>query len=69
MSRNFVKIWCEWEVGQDEVIFKTAAMGIRWLDLRLKECGINETVNDLMDQGLCGFEPIQLVEKINENDY
>lgn len=68
MSKNLVKLWVEWDVGQDEVVFKTAASAIRWLEKQLKEFGIEYSVSQLEEEGLFGFEPVRLVEELDASD-
>lgn len=51
---------CEWDVGQETRTFATVEACSDWLKGALKDCGIEDDFAELEDEGLVGFEEIEL---------
>jgi len=60
---NLVYIWCEWDVGQEGVVFEDEDTAIEWLREYLPYSGIEETVEELLAQGLVGFKSAMIIYK------
>lgn len=60
------KIWCEWDIGQDALIFSSEVTARKWLNsLNLKEelcMEEGETLEDLIADGFISFSTLTLVE-------
>lgn len=65
---NYIKLWCEWDYGQDAVIFSNESVAKNWLCAsmgghdELTEMGFG-SVEGVFDEGLAGFNIISLIEK------
>lgn len=62
-----IRIWCEWDIGQERLIFKTREKAEAWLmgNVNLQEvieCSEGEftSVNCVIDAGLIGFETLEV---------
>jgi len=68
MSRTFLKMWCEWDYGQDDVLFVTEDCGKRWLERQIIRVDgswprdiFGENIQTIFDEGLAGFSVVTLV--------
>lgn len=65
--KTFLKLWCEWDFGQDGFIFDDEATGKAWLKETILNSGntLDElgfiSVEQIFDEGLAGFDIVQLV--------
>lgn len=55
------KLWVEWELGQDDVVFVSEDAALSWLEDRLPDVGIEDSVEELLDENLCGVESVTIV--------
>lgn len=55
------KLWVEWELGQDDVVFVSEDAALAWLEDRLPDAGIEDSVEELLDENLCGVELVTIV--------
>lgn len=60
-----IKIWCEWDVGQDDLIFTDTTAARAWIN---NNGNIDDIVKDgdfsidgLFEQGLIGYQSLRLV--------
>jgi len=51
------KLWCEWDFGQDEYLFKSEAEAVKWFD---EESGCEDSYSDLIEDGLVGIDWIEI---------
>lgn len=56
-----VKLWVEWELGQDDLVFASEGSALNWLEKRLPDVGIEDSVEDLLSENLCGVEEIDVI--------
>lgn len=63
------KIWSEWDIGHEGLVFKTEAAAMKWLveNQSLEECyepGLEgqEAVDDLISAGLLTIEELNVIE-------
>lgn len=50
-----IAIWCEWDIGNEYLLFKTEQAAKIWATQALKDSGIEETFEECFDDGLIGF--------------
>lgn len=67
------KIWCEWDVGQEGLVFTTEVAAEKWLanNVNLAECfeeGLTgkEGVDDLISGGLVTIEGVTVINEEGE---
>lgn len=61
-NREFIyKVVCEWDIGQDYSVFKTANSALGWAVKALTYGGIDDDIDDLMDEGLLYIERVELL--------
>jgi len=60
--KSYVTIWCEWDIGQSDVIFKTKEDAIAWVMDRTVAYGIDESWDELRQEGLVGFDDVYVWE-------
>ena len=70
--KHYLKLWCEWDYGQDSVIFTEESVAKNWLYARIIEVNGKEFFADsdleddeesLFDEGLASFEFVTLIEE------
>lgn len=59
------EIWAEWDVGQKGAVFSSEEKARAWCDtnehlLEMVADGDFESVEDIIDQGLLGVEPLEV---------
>lgn len=54
MSQVMYSLWCEWDCGFDGKLFPSEGAALDYAASVLPACGINDTVQDLLDAGLLG---------------
>lgn len=69
MNKTFIKVWCEWDIGQEYAIFSTYDSARNWLEKNpiLEDMATNDSENDyslatLEKGGFIGFDTLLLVE-------
>lgn len=53
-------IWCEWDIGVEGKIFAEKWVAERHARVNLEACGIEETFEELKDEGLIGIEAVEV---------
>jgi hypothetical protein len=46
MSDKFYEVWCEWDIGHDDMVFTTEAIARRWV---LENENLQEVADDQFD--------------------
>lgn len=67
---NLVTVWCEWDMGQEGLVFKNEHVAELWLRnhgalaQQAKEQGISkeELYQEWVDECLIGIHPVQLIK-------
>ncbi len=54
------KIWCEWDFGQDEMIFTSEEKARDWISRNFYDGYISMTVKDAFDDGLISIQELTL---------
>ena len=64
------KVWCEWDVGQEDLVFTTSGVALKWLleNENLRDCyeGGNEgldAINELIDGGFVTIEALTVIDE------
>lgn len=61
-----IKLWCEWDFGQDEYIFDTTQNAFMWLQRTISLETLKELALDshqqLFDEGLAGYKLLRFWE-------
>lgn len=60
MSDTVIRMWCEWSLGQEDFVFTTEAKAIAWMEEALAEAGIGDPIDELIAEGLLGFETLEV---------
>lgn len=61
MIKEVHKVWCEWDIGQEYVVFLTLDKAIEWALESLDKSDIDDNFEDLLDQGLIGFDTLIVI--------
>ena len=59
-----VKVWCEWDVGLENVVYGSQEEARAELRKILPSYGIEEPLEELEDEGLVGYEPVETVGEV-----
>lgn len=54
------RVWSEWDIGQDEIVFATKELAMDWLKRSHEFSTIEESLDECIGEGLYGIEPIEL---------
>lgn len=64
------QLWCEWDIGQDGLVFRDEAAAMRWI--RRNHCLIEDAeeegvdfeayIHGLYDEGLLGLMDLEVIE-------
>jgi hypothetical protein len=60
------KLWLEWDLGQDSVIFSSREAAVIWLNTRLEDDGgllvdFPQGYEDIEDAGLLSLQPVEVI--------
>lgn len=55
-----IELWCEWDIGQDSTIFTTKERAEAFARKSLELQGFEETLEELLEDGLIGFQEIRI---------
>lgn len=58
-------IWCEWDIGINRELYTNQALAIKDIKAALKNCGIEESYEELVEERLVGIEPREVKGKIH----
>ena len=53
---SFVKVNCEWDIGQEGALFSTVDAAREWAVEACSGCGIEDPIDELEDAGLVNYE-------------
>ena len=62
MSKKMFSLWCEWDIGQENVIFASREAAFRWATEALEFYGVDGDPKDLLQQGLIGFSTVTYID-------
>jgi hypothetical protein len=54
------KIYCEWDIGHEDIVFKTKKEAEDWAKEALVNCGIEEPYEDVLADGLIGYKTVAI---------
>ena len=58
---NVTTVWCEWDIGISDAVFLNEEVARQHAVLALESCGVEETVEELEEEGLIAFETKEVV--------
>lgn len=56
------RVWCEYDIGQEDVIFASEQVAVDWCKIACEECGLD--YSELRESGLIDTEELQFVSNI-----
>ncbi|QHJ79338.1 MAG: hypothetical protein [Bacteriophage sp.] len=60
--KTVIRIWCEWDIGNENIVFSDFDIARQWADQAIKDSGLEESMEELEQHGLIGFEQLKLIE-------
>ena len=57
------RMWCEWDIGCNDDVFEDEDVARKMAEHCLECVGIEETLEELEEEGLIGFEDYEVVTK------
>lgn len=54
-------VWCEWDIGIEGHVFATKEVAIKHAKRVLLACGIEETFDELYEEGLIGLDDAEII--------
>lgn len=65
LSKKAFKVWCEWNIGQENLVFLSKTKANEWLGSNENLSEILEdddrSIDDLFEQGLLSIEDVRLM--------
>lgn len=58
---NVTTVWCEWDIGISDSVFLNEEVAREHATRALESCGVEETIEELEEEGLLGFETKEVV--------
>ena len=67
---RYLKLWCEWDYGQENILFTSEEQGRKWLEQEMREIGGPEEflesfpggIEQVFAEHLAGFEIMSVCE-------
>tara|TARA_R110000772_G_scaffold86568_4_gene181104 strand:+ start:89 stop:295 length:207 start_codon:yes stop_codon:yes gene_type:complete len=61
------RAWCEWDCGQDNIIFATEDLANEWLSVAaMADLDEDSVYSDLLDENLVGIDEVEFICKPKE---
>lgn len=64
MATSLIRLWSEWDIGHEDLLFSTKGDAKRWLEQNrnVEEIldGEGVTLDGLFDEGLLGYREVEL---------
>ena len=57
------KVWCEWEIGLEDVVFSERRVAEIHAMKALEDCGIEESYAELKDEGLISVDSLEVISE------
>ena len=61
MSNHVFKVWCEWDIGMDDVVFPSREAAWEYVDQIWDYDNVQMTVKECKDECLIGLEPLEVI--------
>jgi photosystem II stability/assembly factor-like uncharacterized protein len=58
---SVIRLWCEWDVGQESVVFATEDAARSWAKEALVSAGIDDPIDELEDEALISYSTMEVV--------
>lgn len=62
MIKKVYEVWCEWDIGQEYVVFGSTASAWKWAEEAIENGGFEESIGELADEGLIGVTDKEYIE-------
>lgn len=63
MAIEYFKFWCEWDIGCNDDIYSSKEVLLKHAQQALKDCEIEDEVQDLIKEGLFGIDHDIMVDE------
>jgi len=60
MSKQIWVCWCEFDMGQEYVVFSTKLKAEAWAEQAVVDSDVDDTYQELRDAGLIGFKSLTI---------
>ena len=60
-KRELYRLWCEWDIGHENIVFKSKESALRWAESYLYYSDVEEPLESLLSQGLIGTTSVELI--------
>ena len=65
-----IRLWSEWDIGENNLIFANAEVGIRWLQnnpavaeiAEDSECSVDDCIKSCFDDGFFSWEKVEVIQ-------
>jgi hypothetical protein len=57
------KMWCEWDIGINDDLFASDDLARRVAAEALADSGVEESLDDVLKEGLIGFDTVEVREE------
>ncbi len=54
-------VWCEWDIGLNDVVFTSKEVAKRSVKEALVDCGTEGSVDELCNKGLLGYTKMEVI--------
>lgn len=56
------KFWCEWDIGYNDSVFSSENLCRKYVRQALKDCGIEESMEECEGAGYLGFGTVNVID-------
>ena len=60
--KTFIRLWCEYDLGQDDLIFDSQETAYRWIKHAFEIADFDFSFKEVEDACLISYETVTLVE-------
>ncbi|MNF40753.1 hypothetical protein D3C85_737360 [compost metagenome] len=60
---SVIKVWCEWDIGIEDVVYGSMTTAEKHVRQALLDCDIEASLEELYDNGLIGFNWIDVISE------
>lgn len=55
------KLWCEFDFGQEDVIFTSPKAAWKWLRAEIEANDMEDSISELQENGLAGIKELEVI--------
>lgn len=60
-NKALLQLRCEWDIGQDDLVFTSLAKAREWTRKHLEYAGIGESLEECVAEGLVSFRQVKVL--------